>query len=48
MNLQLQELYEARKVPQWLYRQSLMMMLVARIGLALVFAILFLAVLLIG
>lgn len=48
MNLQLQQLFEDRLMPRSLYRQALLMTLVARLAMALVFGILFLGVLLVS
>ena len=47
MNMQLQQSFEDRQMPQWLYRQALFMTLLAKLAMALVFGILFLGVLLI-
>jgi hypothetical protein len=48
MNLQLQQLFDARMMSQWQYRQSLMLLVVAKVGMALVFGILLLGMLLTG
>jgi len=42
MNFQLQQLFDNQQISQWQYRKSLIMMLMAKFGMALVFGILFL------